>query len=92
MDQNTIIYEDPVHMTYMIGDRTGFVTRRATIEDLLSMNFFRRERGLCEVNWKPNYMINLAVKREAPKRLNPCPNCGANSWLNHICEYCGTEV
>ena len=29
---------------------------------------------------------------DRPRRLSPCPNCGANSWVNHICEYCGTEV
>lgn len=91
MDRNTIIYEDPVHMTYMINDRTGFITRRATFEDLISMNMARKANGFDEINWDPKYMNNLAVKIETPKRLNPCPNCGANSWLNHICEYCGTE-
>ena len=92
MDRNTIIYEDLIHHVYMLSDKTGYITRRATFEDLISMNIARKENGLSEIKWNPDYIKNLAVKREIPKRVNPCPNCGANSWMNNICEYCGTEI
>ena len=106
IDENAIIYKDPEHATYMITDRKGYITRRATLEELISMNEMRKARGFSEIDWDPNCMYNLAEKRETStaKRLGaPCPNCGANSWVmrynkllgistHHICEYCGTEV
>lgn len=49
-----------------------------TPEELLS------KLGLVEEEPKPVEKIR--------RTITVCPNCGANSWINDSCAYCGTEI
>lgn len=90
--EDAIIYEDRKDHVYMISEGKGYITRTATIEDLLSMNQARMENGLNPVEYRLDWVSRTSKEVSRIKRVKtPCPNCGANSWLSGHCEYCGTE-
>ena len=102
--EDAIIYEDRKEHIYMISEGKGYITRRATIEDLLSMNQARMANGLDPVEYRLDWVSRTSTADELRETLRaakevsrirkvktPCPNCGANSWLSGHCEYCGTE-
>lgn len=93
--EDAIIYEDRKDHVYMISEGKGYITRTATIEDLLSMNQARMENGLDPVEYRLDWVYQTSTTTPSAllrrKVKTPCPNCGANSWLSGHCEYCGTE-
>lgn len=89
------------YMTYRRSEQSGYTSNKTTLADFLELNEKREANGLSPIEIPPEIPRDIPKKvvdeSKLVKRLRPCPNCGANSWivksfsLVRQCEYCGTE-